>query len=90
MPPLNVAIIGCGSRGRTYARLMADSAERYQLVAGADPVRERLELISAFAHAGFRSFRDGSALLAEPRLADLVVVATQDADHLSPTLAALE
>ena len=38
MHPLKIAIIGCGSRGRTYARLMAESSDRYQLVAGADPI----------------------------------------------------
>lgn len=88
--PLRIAIIGCGSRGRTYARLMAASPERYQIVAGADPAAERLDLISEFAPVGFRQFAGGDALLAEPKLADLAIVATQDADHLAPTLAALE
>ncbi|MFT5857908.1 MAG: putative dehydrogenase, partial [Verrucomicrobiales bacterium] len=90
MKQLKIAIIGCGSRGRTYARLMANSPERYQVVAAADPNPHRLELTSQYASADFKTFPNGEALLAEGKLADLAIVATQDADHVQPTMRALE
>ena len=89
--PLTVAIIGCGARGRTYARLMANWPERYQVVAAADPHPANLDFVQEHSgSAETRMFASGDALLEEDRLADLAIVATQDADHFALTLAALE
>jgi len=90
MIPLKVAIVGCGSRGRTYARLLADFPDRYQLVAGADPHPERRHLVEDYAPGEFQSFPGAEELLAEERVADLAIVATQDSEHVGHTLAALE
>lgn len=87
--PLDVAIIGCGSRGRTYARLMAEFPGSYRLVAAAEPDAGRLDLVAAHAPPGLRTFADAGALLAGEKLADLAIVATQDDQHAAQTLAAI-
>ena len=88
--PLKIAIIGCGSRGRTYARHMAALPDLYEIVAAADPHPSRLALVGQHAAGEFQTYSGADGLLAQPRLADLAVVATQDAFHVAPTLAALE
>jgi predicted dehydrogenase len=88
--PLRLAICGCGARGRTYARLAAQRPDRYALAAGADLVPARVEAVRALAGPGdFRGFPSAEALLATPRLADVLVVSTQDADHLDHALRGL-
>ncbi len=79
---LTLACIGCGARAQTYCRLAARQPDRYRLVAGADPVAERVEKIRSLSGAeGFRGFSGGDELLARERLADILLIATQDNDH---------
>jgi predicted dehydrogenase len=42
---LKLACIGCGARAQTYTQLAARYPDRFQIVAGADPVPERVEKI---------------------------------------------
>jgi len=80
--PLKLACIGCGARAQTYATLASRRPDRYEIVAGADPVLERVQKIRALSgRADFRAFADAEALLAEGKLADVAIVATQDNDH---------
>lgn len=91
MTPLRLVTIGCGSRGRTYSELAARDPARYRLVAGADPRPERVEHLAALSgDAAYRRFASADDLLAAGRLGDVAIVATQDADHVEPTLRALE
>ena len=65
--------------------------DRYRCVAGADLVPERVEAMRRIAgHADFRGFGSAEALLAEPKLADVMVVSTQDEHHFAPAKRALE
>ena len=89
--PLQVAIIGAGARGTTFARLISELEHLGRVVAVAEP---RAEVRQAFAeryhlpqHRAFASWQD---LLAVPRFCDAVVVATMDRDHVGPALLALE
>ena len=89
-PILRVAFLGCGARGFTYAQLMARQPERFRIVAAADPQAERVERIRRLTDpAGFRAFASGAELLGAGRLADVLVIATQDHDHFAPCRAAL-
>jgi len=82
-------VLGAGSRGNTYAGHLAEHPEQGEVVAVAepDPVRR-----AAFAEQhGLRSdkvFESWREALAQPKLADAVMVTTQDADHVGPALAA--
>ena len=85
--PLSLACCGCGARAQTYMQLAALRPDRLRVVAGADPVAERVEKVRRLsAAAEFRGFADADALLAAGRLADVLVVATQDNCALRPVL----
>lgn len=90
MPPLDIAILGCGSRGRTYAGIAASFADRYRITAVADPVALRCEAIANLVPShGTRIFSSARDLFAAGRLADVLIIATQDADHFGHASAAL-
>ncbi|WP_433336201.1 Gfo/Idh/MocA family protein [Spirillospora sp. CA-294931] len=81
-----VAVAGAGLRGSTYARrVRATGRGRIVAVAEPDPVRrERF----AWEHdlPPERVFSDWRALALAGRLADGVIIATQDADHAEPAV----
>ncbi|NUR85740.1 MAG: Gfo/Idh/MocA family oxidoreductase [Nonomuraea sp.] len=84
--PITLAVVGAGARGAAYAELAAAHPSLVEIVAVAEPrseVRERF----AVRH-GLRDeqvFGDWKQLAAAGRIADAVLVATLDADHLEPT-----
>jgi len=89
--PIRLAAIGCGGRSRTYLGLAARYPDQFEVVAAADPNAHRVEQIRELSgNPSFRSFPDDRALLAEPRLADVMVIGTQDAYHVTPCLEALK
>lgn len=96
MPPLSLAILGCGSRGRTYARLAALFPDSLAVVAAADPNPQRLAQVAAAGEGAtgdglpnFRSFSSDEELFAAGRLADVLIISTQDAQHHRQALRAL-
>jgi predicted dehydrogenase len=89
--PLRIACIGCGSRAQTYADLAARRPDRFHVVAGADPVPQRVEKIKRISgRADFRGFASAEALLAAGKIADVMIVATQDNDHYEHCRGALQ
>jgi len=91
MLPLRLALIGAGQRGAdVYGAYALHHPDEIRFVAVAEPVSERRERCAEQhdlpAENVFRSWQD---LLARPQLADAVIVATQDQNHVEPTLAAL-
>jgi len=90
MVPLTFAIIGCGSRGRTYAQAISRTPDRYQIVAVADPNPDRVARLQAIAgNESVRVFANDRELLTAGKLADIVIITTQDADHVQPCAAAM-
>jgi len=88
--PLTLACLGCGARAQTYTQLAARRPDRFRIVAGADPVPERVEKIRQFAGGdGFRGYPDAAALLRAGKLADVLLIATQDNSHFEFCRAAL-
>ena len=88
--PLKLACIGCGARAQTYTHLAARHPERFEIVAGADPVAERVEKIRRTSgNAQFRGFPSAEAILAAGKLADVMIVATQDNFHFEHCRGAL-
>ncbi len=89
--PLKIACIGCGARAQTYTQLAARWPERFQIVAGADPLPERVEKLRRISgRADFRGFTGADELLAAGKIADVMIVATQDNDHYAHCRGALE
>jgi len=88
---ISVAVIGCGERSRIYSDLMMRHKGRFKIVAGADPVPERVEAIrKTSGNPGFVGFTSAEALLGKGRLADMAIIGTQDAYHYEPCRKAME
>lgn len=84
--PLSIAVIGCGSRGRTYMKIARELGHR--VVALADPSADARQAMRGIAGES-AEFDSGEALLAQPKLADLAVITTQDAQHFDQASTAL-
>lgn len=89
--PVTFAICGCGARGlEAYAPYQLTHPEEMKVVAGADVRPERLELLQKrFGVPAGMCFPSDEALLAQPRLADVMIVSTQDRQHVDAALKAL-
>jgi predicted dehydrogenase len=83
--PVTIAVLGAGSRGRTLASYAESHPERVRVVAVADPDAQRRDALADLhgVPAGQR-YADWRDLAEEPRLADAVLVATPDREHLEP------
>ena len=91
MKKVTFAIMGMGNRGTAYAAKQLKFPEEMEVVAMADNRRERLDSANKYLHLPEEwLFDSAEALLAEPKLADVMIVATQDAQHREHALAAME
>lgn len=90
MKKLKIAAIGCGNRVRKYTSLASQRPDRYEIVAAADPNEVRLNVVKNVSNnPGFRRFASDKELLAEEKLADVLIIGTQDNYHYAPCKAAL-
>lgn len=92
MKKLKLALIGAGQRGTdVYGRYALEHDPDLEFVAVAEPVAERRARFAGQhdlpPEAQYASWEP---LLSQPRLADAVIIATQDNQHVAPALAALE
>ncbi|WP_054025969.1 Gfo/Idh/MocA family protein [Bacillus sp. FJAT-28004] len=91
MKKVTVAIIGAGLRGVNYLEYALQHPNELQVVAVAEPVAERRESFQARHripdHMCFENWDDFFAM---PKLADAVLICTQDKQHFDPTMKALE
>ena len=86
---MKVILIGAGGRGKTYTDLMTD--DRFEVVAVADPVKERREYIKEKHQIPDElCVTDWTPLLEKEKFADAVVIATMDKEHFEPTMAAIK
>ncbi|MEV0588124.1 Gfo/Idh/MocA family oxidoreductase [Nonomuraea sp. NPDC050310] len=85
MSPVSLAIVGAGDRGTGYARWALAHPEQARIVAVADPVADRARPLAEAS--GARVFADWRELVAAGRIADAVVLATQDGEHAEPAVA---
>ncbi len=90
--PVTFAICGCGARGlEAYAPYQEGHPDEMKVVAGADTRPERLAMLrERYGVPPERCFASDAELLAQPRLADVMIVATQDRQHVANALAALD
>ena len=91
MSSMRLALLGCGSRGRTYARIAATLPERYKLVAVADHDEAKTATLAELGEPGeIQVFDSDEALFAEGKIADVLIIATQDAQHYDNAMKALD
>lgn len=81
---LKVAVIGLGARGMgVYMRHLSRFPDQVRLIAVADIDPERVRLArEQYGIEEAMCFPSGEALLAGPKLADCVLICSQDADHV--------
>jgi len=89
MKPVTIAIIGAGDRGLyAYAPYTLSHGDEGKVVAVAEPREGRRAKAKAmFGIPDKNIFADWRALARKPRLADAVIIATQDRDHKAPAVA---
>jgi predicted dehydrogenase len=91
MRPVTLAVVGAGSRGGAYGGWALAHPDRARVVAVAEPRAVRRErLASAHAIPAAGSFASWQALADRGRVADAVLVCTQDAMHVQPAVAFAE
>ena len=90
--PVTFAILGAGSRGlHAYAPFALAHPDQARIVAVAEP-RDwfRNEAKQVHSIADDKVFSSWQELLDGPKLADAVIIATQDKEHVAPAVAAAE
>jgi predicted dehydrogenase len=91
MLPVSLAVVGAGNRGMGHGGWALAHPERARVVAVAEPGAARRERLAAAhdipARARFGSWRE---LADRGRLADAVLICTQDAMHVEPAVAFAE
>ncbi len=86
-----LAILGCGSRGRIYSGIAAGMPEKFRVVAACDPVAERTAHVQEKSgYADFKRFADAEAFFAAGKLADALVISTQDIHHFEQAKRAMD
>jgi len=91
MKPVRLIVAGAGSRGHIYASFALEHPDRLKIVGVAEPRREyRERMVAEHGIPAGNVFEDWRAMADAPRLADGVIVATQDAMHVEPALAFAE
>src|ERR1700739_2486993 len=91
MPVFTLAVLGCGGRGLLYSGLAARLHERFRWVAACDPVEARTGfVVEASGNPGFRRFADEESFFAAGKIADALIVATQDSLHFAQCRRALD
>lgn len=91
MKKLTFAVLGMGNRGTAYAGKQLKFPEEMEVVAMADSRRVRLDAANKYLHLPEDRLFDGAdAILSQPKLADIMVIATTDAQHRDHAVRAME
>ncbi|RED61901.1 Gfo/Idh/MocA family protein [Cohnella phaseoli] len=91
MKKITVALIGAGQRGFNYAEYALQNPYEMQIAAVAEPTAARREAFrERHRLPEDRVFAHWDELFAGPKLADAVMICTQDQQHFEPTMKALE
>jgi len=89
--PITLFVVGAGGRGRVYAEFAHRNPDRAKVVAVAEPDEEnRSFFVDRYQVSPFRTFQNWEDAVNEPRLADAVIIATQDKMHAAPAVAFAE
>jgi len=88
---LDIVILGCGGRGRTFAKWIEEHPEDARLVAVADPIPAARDFLAErHAIAPAMRFDSWETAMRQPRMADIVINTLMDRLHVAAALAALE
>ena len=87
----DIVLIGAGNRGIKYSEIGLQMEDGFRVVAVAEPIKERREYIrELFNIPDELCFESWEQLLEKEKFADIVLIATMDKDHYTPTMTAIE
>jgi predicted dehydrogenase len=91
MKPITAVLIGAGGRGMdSYAPYALQHPNELQFVGVADPDDARRQKFAALHNLpAERCFRYDHELLAQPQMADVALICTQDRQHYQPAIQAM-
>lgn len=88
---ITVAVLGIGVRGKLYCDLLMQYAKQVKIVAVCDQREKTLNLAKLFYGIEEKNcFNSDNEFFATGKLADAVIICTQDAQHFSHAMKALE
>ena len=91
MKKLKAIVVGAGCRGATYSTVMSKNKDKFQIVAVAEPKKDRRDYIkNLYDLEDNMCFESYEPLFERGKIADFAVIATMDKDHLKPALKAIE
>ena len=88
---LNAVIVGCGGRGQIFAEYAKQHPEEMKVLAIADKkdfLREKMK--KEYGREDKDIFSDYKDLFEKGKIGDVIFIATQDNQHIEPTLMALQ
>lgn len=89
--PITFAIAGFGERGKTYASMQEHFPDKMKVVAVADIREEKVKKAAKFYDIPSENcFSSAEEMLANKKLADVVVVSTMDRQHVDHGILALK
>jgi predicted dehydrogenase len=88
--PVTFAILGCGARGQSFSKWIESHPKEAKVLAVAEPLEDRRNLVGDL-HGVPESMRFAAweDLLAQPKLADAVILTLMDAQHVGAAVPAL-
>lgn len=85
MKPVTIIVVGAGGRGWGYATFATKCPDKAKIVGVAEPrAFHRNRMVKEHNIAPVMTFRTWKALAKQPKLADAVLICTQDAMHEKP------
>lgn len=91
MKKLKLILIGGGDRGSSYLKYLDSHPGKFELVGLAEPVNEKREYLKTLYHVPEdMCFESWEELLEMPKVADIVMICTQDKMHFAPAMKAIE
>lgn len=91
MKKITAALIGAGDRGTGYGKYALVNQNEIEFVAVAEPNAERRNKLKVdHGIKEEKCFAGWKELLQQPRMADAILICTQDQMHFEPTMRALE
>ena len=91
MKKVRAIMIGTGNRGTNYAERLKENSPEFEMVAIADPNPARRDYVQKLYNLPDSAcYNDYREILAEPKMADMAIIATQDKMHFEPAMMAIE
>ena len=91
MKKVSFIVLGAGNRGRAYSKYAEINPDKMEIVGVADPVEARRESFKEkFNIPEENVVCDWKELLDRPKMADAVMITTQDRMHFEPAMKAIE